>query len=225
MNSCMGRARPVLWPTRGGPRPRRAGPSNTTLPLLTWHWRPTLRPGFPYTAARAALEATRPSPRAPHSSTRPTLPAALCPFRRPDSGLALAPEPLAREPTSSFRGSPCTKKTNARGLRLQRLVLPAARGGEEGGENAGPALRRALRTTAEATERAGWGGTWAQATPTPGHAHWPGCRGQGGRGLRKGRAFGSAGLPCLRSWASGSECKFPSAWLLGFASPGAPRNS
>lgn len=165
--------------------------------------------------------AARPSPRAPHSSTCAKLSAALSPSRRPVSGLEPASEPLARAPMGSFGHSPCTGLTIARGPGLQRPVLPAARGREEGGESAGPALRRAARTTAEATERAGRGGTCAQATPPQGHAHWPGCPGLGGRGLQGGGPLAAAGFcsslhvgfnrssrflsaPLLRFWASSS---------------------
>lgn len=135
--------------------------------------------------------AARPSPRAPHSSTCPKLSAALSPSRRPVSGLVPPSEPLAQAPIGSFGHSPCTGLTIARGPRLQRPVSPAAGGGEEGGESAGPALRRAARTTAVATERAGRGGTCAQATPHRVTPIGPDARG-GWAGPARRRALSSA---------------------------------
>lgn len=163
--------------------------------------------------------AARPSPRAPHSSTCPKLSAALSPSRRPVSGLAPASEPLAREPTGSFGDSPCTGLTIARGPGLQRPVSPAAGGGEEGGESASPALRRAARTTAEATERAGRGGTCAQATPPQGHAHWPGCPGPDGRGLRGGGRSAAPGFCVSLHVGFHRASRFLSAPLLRFRAP------
>lgn len=120
--------------------------------------------------------------------------AVRCPQPVPAAGLGLEPasEPLARAPMGSFGHSPCTGLTIARGPGLQRPVSPAARGGEEGGESAGPALRRAARTTAEATERAGRGGTCAQATPPTGSRPLARMPGPGWAGPARGRPFSRA---------------------------------
>lgn len=174
---------------------------------------------FPQTAARANLVAARPSPRAPHSSTCLKLSAALSLSRRPASGLAPASEPPAPAPMDSFRDSPCTGLKIARGPRLQRPVSPAAGGGEEGGESAGPALRRAARTTAEATERAGRGGTCAQATPLLGHAHWPGCPGPDGWSLQGGGRLAAPGFYVSLHVGFNRAIRFSSAPLLRFRTP------
>lgn len=128
--------------------------------------------------------------------------------RRPDSGLAPASESLAWAPVDSHGNSPCNGLTIAPGYRAAKPVEPATGGGEEGGESAGPALRRAARTTAEATERAGRGGTCAQATPLRATPIGPDA-GPGWAGPARGRALSCrARLPRLNTWAPAKPPRF-----------------
>ncbi|XP_058548761.1 myristoylated alanine-rich C-kinase substrate-like [Neofelis nebulosa] len=198
---------------RGGQQPSQSGPPPNIYPRGLGHWpsRP-LKKAFPSVPGGGVGRSrdARPSPRAPHSSTHHTFPAALAhpghPATRPWPHTGLRATSWGAEhsaegaPAGSLTDSPCSGRAMTRGPsgRVDEYCRQREEGKKEEKAQARP-LRGAARTTAvaavaaaaaaAAAERAGRapGGTCAQiAGPAPPLApahpvHWPDEPGGGSR--------------------------------------------
>lgn len=193
MNSCMGRAGLVLWPTRGGPRPSRAGPHTHHLsppdPALASCPEARLCPdcGEGRSRGRAAYSEGAPFIHTPHAVRCPqSIPAARL---RPGVSLqatGLGARGLPRELTVQ-------RADDRTGSRAANTRVAGSRrwGGRRRERRPGPPPSRTHDGRGDGTGGPGRH-LCAGHAPHTSHAHWSGCRVPGGRGLRGGGHLAAA---------------------------------